>query len=213
MKADFLRFSQSDAGHGQEGGASPSTDQSLTHSLRGLMLNKPAQPGLLHSQQSAFASLTDNQYAPMTLQGQQPWTMWPLVCQTHYPPSSGYPTDGSPGSTTDMRVPNGNYRLVASTMPHQGPMSPVTERYNHPRSVPLFNRPDSRRQNASRVSRSSFHNAASHHNQVDIARIREGTDVRTTASYLNCPTVSCSFLLTKQRSCYAIFLIKLTKPC
>lgn len=45
-------------------------------------------------------------------------------------------------------------------------------------------RMDFRRQNASRVGRGggSYHGIPTHHNHVDIHRIREGTDVRTTAS-------------------------------
>jgi len=39
---------------------------------------------------------------------------------------------------------------------------------------------DGRRQNAMRVNRSPFFNNAGHHNHVDVNRIRDGIDVRTT---------------------------------
>ncbi|TDZ18328.1 Meiosis protein mei2 [Colletotrichum orbiculare MAFF 240422] len=42
-------------------------------------------------------------------------------------------------------------------------------------------------QNAARVNRSPYYTAASHHNHVDISRIREGTDVRTTIMLRNIP--------------------------
>lgn len=51
-----------------------------------------------------------------------------------------------------------------------------------PRQFQHYGRPDNRRQNAMRVSRSPYYNAANHHNHVDVGRIREGTDVRTTVS-------------------------------
>lgn len=49
-----------------------------------------------------------------------------------------------------------------------------------PRQMQGLARHDGRRQNAMRVNRSSYHNAAGHHNHVDVNRIREGIDVRTT---------------------------------
>ncbi|KAH8895179.1 hypothetical protein GQ53DRAFT_857406 [Thozetella sp. PMI_491] len=46
---------------------------------------------------------------------------------------------------------------------------------------------ESRRQNATRVHRSGYYNAASHHNHVDVNRIRDGIDVRTTIMLRNIP--------------------------
>ncbi|CCF42833.1 hypothetical protein CH063_02934 [Colletotrichum higginsianum] len=48
-------------------------------------------------------------------------------------------------------------------------------------------RGEPRRQNAARVNRSPYYNVASHHNHVDVNRIREGTDVRTTIMLRNIP--------------------------
>ena len=45
-------------------------------------------------------------------------------------------------------------------------------------------RADARRQNAQRVNRSPYFNAAGNHNHVEISRIRDGIDVRTTVSRL-----------------------------
>ncbi|KAM7199103.1 RNA recognition motif 2 domain containing protein [Naviculisporaceae sp. PSN 640] len=51
----------------------------------------------------------------------------------------------------------------------------------------VYGRPDNRRQNAMRVARSPFHNNAGNHNQVDVNRITEGSDVRTTIMLRNIP--------------------------
>ncbi|PSR94599.1 RNA recognition motif 2-domain-containing protein [Coniella lustricola] len=50
-----------------------------------------------------------------------------------------------------------------------------------------FQRSDSRRRNATRVNRSTFSPPGPHHNHVDINKIREGTDVRTTIMLRNIP--------------------------
>lgn len=52
---------------------------------------------------------------------------------------------------------------------------------------PRFQRSDGRRQNATRVNRNHFSPLGPHHNHVDINKIREGTDVRTTIMLRNIP--------------------------
>ncbi|KAI1122901.1 RNA recognition motif 2-domain-containing protein [Nemania abortiva] len=52
-----------------------------------------------------------------------------------------------------------------------------------PRGLPGLNR----RQNATRVSRSPYYQQTNSHNHVDVNRIREGTDVRTTIMLRNIP--------------------------
>ena len=61
------------------------------------------------------------------------------------------------------------------------PTTPMTypNSYASPRGMTPYT---GRRQNAARVTRSPYHNAAGHHNQVDVERIRSGIDVRTTVS-------------------------------
>ncbi|KAL8338353.1 hypothetical protein RB598_006967 [Gaeumannomyces tritici] len=56
-----------------------------------------------------------------------------------------------------------------------------------PRQMHGLARHDGRRQNAMRVNRSSYYNAAGHHNHVDVNRIRDGIDVRTTIMLRNIP--------------------------
>lgn len=61
-----------------------------------------------------------------------------------------------------------------------GTGTPDRDAYNHSTVAAHYGTPG-RRQNAMRVSsRSPTNSAASHHNVVDIARIQEGSDVRTT---------------------------------
>ncbi|KAG5931745.1 hypothetical protein E4U53_001634 [Claviceps sorghi] len=54
--------------------------------------------------------------------------------------------------------------------------------YSPSRAIPGFLRSDGRRQNATRVSKVASSGAANHHNYVDISRIRDGIDVRTTSN-------------------------------
>ncbi|KXX78660.1 Meiosis protein mei2 [Madurella mycetomatis] len=56
-----------------------------------------------------------------------------------------------------------------------------------PRTTRPYGRLDNRRQHAMRVSRSPYYNAANHHNHVDVNRIRDGIDVRTTIMLRNIP--------------------------
>ncbi|KAL2262379.1 hypothetical protein VTK26DRAFT_1512 [Humicola hyalothermophila] len=59
--------------------------------------------------------------------------------------------------------------------------------FTSPRSIQPYGRFDNRRQNAMRVNRSPYYNATSHHNHVDVNRIRDGIDVRTTIMLRNIP--------------------------
>ncbi|KAG5930691.1 hypothetical protein E4U42_000031 [Claviceps africana] len=59
--------------------------------------------------------------------------------------------------------------------------------YSPSRAIPGFLRSDGRRQNATRVSKVASSGAANHHNYVDISRIRDGIDVRTTIMLRNIP--------------------------
>jgi hypothetical protein len=66
---------------------------------------------------------------------------------------------------------------------YQTPPSPALtaqNNYSPSRTFSGADRADARRQNAMRVSRSAYHSTATHHNHVDITRIRDGIDVRTT---------------------------------
>lgn len=62
------------------------------------------------------------------------------------------------------------------------PYQPSYQQDYVPRAMAFRSPPDGRRQNAMRVNRSPFYNVAGHHNHVDINRIRDGVDVRSTVS-------------------------------
>lgn len=57
--------------------------------------------------------------------------------------------------------------------------------FTNSRSIQPYGRFDNRRQNAMRVSRSPYYSSAGHHNHVDVNRIRDGIDVRTTVGVPN----------------------------
>ncbi|KAH8199433.1 hypothetical protein TruAng_006428 [Truncatella angustata] len=106
-----------------------------------------------------------------------PYGMMPLVYHG-MPLSPPYIID-----PVSPRVPNmfpaGNYSWVGSMYSQQPTM--ISSDFMTPRQ---FNYPrgDSRRSNAIRVQRSPYqhHNVSGQHNHVDVDRIREGIDVRTT---------------------------------
>ena len=113
----------------------------------------------------------------------------PLVYQTPISSSNRYVLDQTPtrghnvAPLTPLTPMSGGLSVMNSSI-YTPPATPMTMQndYTSPRSMQHFGRPDSRRQNAMRVSRSPYHNAAGHHNHVDVNRIREGIDVRTTVS-------------------------------
>lgn len=116
--------------------------------------------------------------------------MYPVVAHTGYAPNFPYLVNSFITSTPGAEI-----------APLSTPISPSYQRvsaaYRKPPSPALTvhngfspSRPNSgyngldRRQHAARVNRNSFHNPSSHHNHVDVHRIREGIDVRTTVCYL-----------------------------
>jgi hypothetical protein len=64
----------------------------------------------------------------------------------------------------------------------------MTGDFSSPRSMQHYGRLDNRRQNAARVNRSPYFGNAGHHNHVDVNRIREGIDVRTTVGDPSAPS-------------------------
>lgn len=124
----------------------------------------------------------------------------------------------SPPYVLDSASPRVHTMLPASNYSWVGPLYPQQSAMMSPDVLVSrqfgSHRADTRRQNAVRVHRSPFqhHNITGQHNHVDVDRIREGIDVRTTVS------PSCTFppifrTLTFTRSCCATSPIRLTKPC
>ncbi|KAJ0160683.1 Meiosis protein mei2 [Colletotrichum tanaceti] len=161
-------------------GLSHSIPVDLTSALQALALSKPAPQMHLMGHAAPISGPT----TPYSTHGIQvpPFAMWPILCQPQFQPSGAY-------------VLNDGHRLP------QPPLTPNSARYQL--NNPMFIRSsrsmsttgsfhsgvkgEPRRQNAARVNRSPYYNVASHHNHVDVNRIREGTDVRTTIMLRNIP--------------------------
>ncbi|KAG6042023.1 hypothetical protein E4U41_007120 [Claviceps citrina] len=92
---------------------------------------------------------------------------------------------------TFTQVTTSEVKTLPSRCPlYCAPPSPALtaqNNYSPSRAVPGFLRSDGRRQNATRVSKVASNGAANHHNYVDIGRIRDGIDVRTTIMLRNIP--------------------------
>lgn len=121
-----------------------------------------------------------------------PVAMYPFMFQTPFTPAVPYmldsflpPVQTSSGSPLTPFTPQ--YPVFGTL--YQTPPSPALtaqNNYSPSRTFSGADRADARRQNAMRVSRSTYHSTATHHNHVDITRIRDGIDVRTTVSYPLC---------------------------
>lgn len=87
------------------------------------------------------------------------------------------------------------YSVPGSYSPPMGGSMSSRNPFSSPRPTEVFqrsassllNRSNDRRQNATRVNRVHFSPPGPHHNHVDINKIREGTDVRTTIMLRNIP--------------------------
>lgn len=80
------------------------------------------------------------------------------------------------------------FSMMAPLSPQlAGPMNSPQHSFPSPRLSQAFHRSNERRQNALRVNRGHFSPPGPHHNHVDINKIREGTDVRTTIMLRNIP--------------------------
>ena len=140
----------------------------------------------LDQQQGARESTTPRPAAPCDMRIHPPFAMYPLMFQSPFTAGMPYMLDsfvpaGSHGPITPMAPISPSYPVVG-TLYHTPPSPALTAQNSYSPSKPLsgFGRADARRQNAMRISRSPYHNVANHHNHVDINRIRDGIDVRTT---------------------------------
>jgi hypothetical protein len=128
-------------------------------------------------------SLLPRHSVASNVQFQPTIAMYPFMVQPPFVPA--YMVDGFPltGQTSPVTPISPRYPIVGSL--YQTPPSPAPTSLNNQspsRSVSGYGRADARRQHAARVNRSPHHSASGHHNHVDIQRIRDGIDVRTTVS-------------------------------
>ncbi|RDA85497.1 hypothetical protein CP532_5073 [Ophiocordyceps camponoti-leonardi (nom. inval.)] len=127
------------------------------------------------------------------LQIQSQFALYPLLVQPSFGPAvscmvNSYVPPATQGPASPLGPISPSFPGVGSI--YNSPPSPaltVHKNYSPCRSIPGFGRSEARRQNALRISRSSHHSVAGHHNHVDINRIREGIDVRTTIMLRNIP--------------------------
>ncbi len=106
-------------------------------------------------------------YHPMMMQGQLPFHARP------------YAVDNLGHNSAPSMMNNVPFHGAAFAGPTSGPLVPL---HNDFAAHRRFSGLENRRQNATRVNRAPFYNVAGHHNHVDVSRIREGIDVRTTVS-------------------------------
>ncbi|PHH58756.1 hypothetical protein CDD81_4667 [Ophiocordyceps australis] len=133
---------------------------------------------------------------PMDMRIHPTFAMYPLMFQPQFaaaPTGMSYVLDsfipsGTQGPMTPMAPVSPSYS-VAGPLYHTPPSPALTSQnsFSPSRSLTDFGRSDARRQHAMRINRSPYHNVASHHNHVDILRIRDGIDVRTTIMLRNIP--------------------------
>lgn len=118
----------------------------------------------------------------------------------------GTPQAGQIGQVTPLTPPFPIGRPAYHAPP--SPALTIHTEFSPSRAMPCYGRIDARRQNAARITRSPYHNAASHHNHVDISRIRDGIDVRTTVSPKSPEFGEFSEM---NRSCFETFQTRSTK--
>ncbi|KAK4199059.1 putative meiosis protein [Triangularia verruculosa] len=149
----------------------------LAHSPAGGMQMAPQQmaPHQMPSQQMSM-------YPSVVYHGLQ-HNMTPRYVLDHTPTRSQGISPMSP-----MTPMTGGMPVMAPLYtPPATPMAYHHGDYASPRAIQPYNRMDGRRQNAMRVNRSPYYNAAGHHNHVDVNKIRDGIDVRTTIMLRNIP--------------------------
>ncbi|RDA90348.1 hypothetical protein CP533_4465 [Ophiocordyceps camponoti-saundersi (nom. inval.)] len=150
-------------------------------------------PNEAQAQRLSLPSANTLAGAARGLQIQSPFAMYPLVVQPPLAPAMSCMVNSlfpptTQGPATPLAPVSPSFQGVGSL--YHSPPSPaltVQKNYSPCRHIPGFGRSEARRQNALRISRSSHHSVAGHHNHVDINRIREGIDVRTTIMLRNIP--------------------------
>ncbi|AEO58122.1 hypothetical protein MYCTH_2118584 [Thermothelomyces thermophilus ATCC 42464] len=126
----------------------------------------------------------------------QQFAMYPVVCNSFQSPGPNRfmldqtPTRGQGVSHLAPMTPiSGGMPMMAplfNTTPPDTPMA-IRSEFTSPRSIQPYARLDGRRHGAMRANRSHNFNNAGHHNHVDVNRIRDGVDVRTTIMLRNIP--------------------------
>ncbi|KAM0819194.1 putative RNA recognition motif 2-domain-containing protein [Seiridium cardinale] len=141
-------------------------------------------PSSVSSMATGFLNTPTRSPTTSGYQVQPPYGMMPVVYHG-MPLSPSYMLDPVSTRIHNM-LPTGNYSWVGPMYSQQPAM--MSPDFMTPRQF-AYQRGDGRRQNAIRVHRSPYqqHNVSGQHNHVDVDRIREGIDVRTTIMLRNIP--------------------------
>ncbi|KAK3295494.1 uncharacterized protein B0H64DRAFT_424212 [Chaetomium fimeti] len=168
------------------------TDHTIASAFQGMGASENAQ-----QPSGPFASSRFNQ-SPARLRPPQQYAMYPVVyhgLQAAAPSRlmlDQTPTRGQGVNHIAPMTPiSGNMPIMAplfNTTPPDTPMAMHGD-FTSPRSMQPYGRHglDTRRHTAMRVNRTPYFNNAGHHNHVDVNRIRDGIDVRTTIMLRNIP--------------------------
>lgn len=155
------------------------TVSDLASDLRHLSVSSRAHSVAPAMHNTLFSPPTRSQIST-PFQLQPTYGMMPVVYHG-VPVTPPYMLDPVQSRSHNAIIPPSNYSLVSPMMSPSA--SFASSDYMTPRNFQSLARADSRRNNAMRVSRTSqYYNPNTHHNHVDVGRIREGTDVRTTVS-------------------------------
>ncbi|KAL7929466.1 RNA recognition motif 2 domain-containing protein [Trichoderma chlorosporum] len=162
----------------------------LTEAIEEMSVNKR-----MDDPDQRFGSLSSNssQAGQGDVHYNAPIAMYPFMFQTPFTPAVPYVLDSflpaaQSGSGGPLAPFTPQYPIFGTL--YQTPPSPALtaqNSYSPSRNFSGSERADARRQNAMRISRSTYHNTTTHHNHVDINRIRDGIDVRTTIMLRNIP--------------------------
>jgi hypothetical protein len=181
----------------------------LVHSMQDLSLPRSAI-GL--PPQCGVMTHPTRQFPALGFPVQPQLAMYPILCQAQF--QSGLPYVLDPGTQPNPVLPRAVHPFpLASAIYAPAPSSLLASGdYSQHRGMPSYGRPDARRQHAARISRAPYYNVSSHHNHVDVHRIREGIDVRTTASIPMSWQGQCSSLIST-RLCCGTYPTRWTKQC
>ncbi|KAJ6439979.1 meiosis protein MEI2 [Purpureocillium lavendulum] len=138
----------------------------LTGALQGISLQRAPQGPAKHL--AGVGSAFSRYQTPADIRVQPPFAMYPLVFPSPFAANLPYMLEpllpvSEPGPVTPMPPVSPSYPVLGQL--YHTPPSPALTTHNG----------------------SPYHNVASHHNHVDISRIRDGIDVRTTIMLRNIP--------------------------
>ncbi|KAI1351696.1 RNA recognition motif 2-domain-containing protein [Xylaria sp. FL0043] len=153
------------------------TGSDIVHDLQRLSLShsQPTVPALNNPN-----ALLSTPVRSQALQVQPTYGMLPIVYHGIPMTTPPYVFDNLPSRSHSAAFSQAAYPFLSPMTPRSAyiPRDMIVQR-----QFPGLNR----RQNATRISRSPYYQQTNSHNHVDVNRIREGTDVRTTIMLRNIP--------------------------